>query len=124
MRRLAGEHLVRNGAKRIDVTASIDDSVTCCLLRTHVLRSAERKSSLRDTVAACIAHSERDSEIRYDRLARLHQNVLRLEIAVNHPMRVGVVERVCNGDRNADSLVDRKLLLAIETSAKRLAVDE
>ena len=53
----------------------------------------------------------------------LEQNVLGLEVAVDHAVRVRVVERAGDGDRDADRFVDRQLLLALEPRAERLALD-
>ena len=54
----------------------------------------------------------------------MEQDVLRLDVAVDHPVAVGVVERVGHGHGDLDRLVDAELGLAVELGAKRLAVDE
>ena len=91
MRWLAGEHLICHGAQRIDVAATIDDAITCSLLGTHVLRCAERESGLRDSIAACFADCQRDTEIRDYRMTRLKQNVFRLQVAMDYSVRVRIV---------------------------------
>ena len=48
VRRLAGEHLVRHRAERVDVAAPVDRAIAGRLLGRHVLRRAERESGLRD----------------------------------------------------------------------------
>ena len=65
---------------------------------------------------------ERDPEVRDDRLAALQQDVFRLEIAVNDSVLVRVGERGKHREREAQRLVDRELLLAVESRAKALTV--
>ena len=124
MWRLTGEHLIRNGAERVDVASPVDDAVAGGLLRTHVLRCSERQPCLRDSVSAGVTHGQRYSEISDNWLARLHENVFGLEVAVNDAVRVCVVERVGNSDSDSNCLIDGKLFFTIEPRAKRLAVHE
>ena len=70
------------------------------------------------------ADGERDSEIGDDRLAGLKQDVLGLEVAMNHAVRVRVVERVRDRDSDSQRFVDRQLLLALESRAQRFSLDE
>src|SRR5205085_11543923 len=117
VRRITSQHLISHCAERIDVAPPVDDAITRCLLRTHVLRSAERESRLRDAIAARFAHRESDSEIGDYRLTRLKKNVLRLEIAMDYAMRVRVVECIRNRDGDSYRFVDRQLFLALESCA-------
>src|SRR5215217_1441393 len=75
-------------------------------------------------MAAGVGDGERDAEVRDDRIILVDQNVLGLEIAVNHSMPVRVVERFGHADRDANGLADGQLLLAVESRAQRLALDE
>jgi hypothetical protein len=52
------------------------------------------------------------------------ENVLRLEVAMNDAFAMRVVERGRDRRRDSNRLVDRKLLLAIETCAEALALDK
>ena len=54
----------------------------------------------------------------------VEQDVLRLEVAVDHVVAVRVVERTRDRGRDANGFVDRQLLLAIESRAQRFAFDE
>ena len=110
-------------AERVDVAPAVDDAVASRLLGTHVLRSAERQSRLRDAVAARFAHGERDSEVGDHRLAGLEQNVLGLEVAVDYAVRVRVLERIGDLLRDSYRFVDGKLFLAFEPGAERFTLD-
>ena len=63
---------------------------------------------------ASLRHGERDSEVGDEGLAFLEEDVLRLEIAMDHVMPVRIIERARDRRRYADGLVDRELLLAVE----------
>ena len=123
VRRLAGEHFIKHGGERIDVGASVDHAIAGRLLGRHVLRRAERQSGLGDPPAAGIRDGQRDAEVGDDRLPVLEQDVLGLEVAVDDAVTVGVVERIGDGHRDANGVVDRKLLLALQPVPQRLALD-
>ena len=91
------------------------------LFGRHVLRRAERQSGLRDATAAGVRHGQRDAEVGDQRLAVLHEDVLGLEVAMNHVVPVRVVERARDRRRDADRLIDRELLLAIECAARSVS---
>ena len=123
MRRISCKHLVEHAREAVDVAASVDFPVACRLLRTHVLRRAKRQPALRYARATGVADRESDSEIRDDRLAGAEQNVLGLEVAMYHSVAMRVVERAGAGSRDANGLLDGKLLLALESMANRFALD-
>ena len=56
--------------------------------------------------------------------AVVQQDVLGLDVAVDHAVAVGVVERVGDFGRDPDRIVDRELLLAGQPIAQRFALDE
>src|SRR5262249_49999439 len=95
-RRLAGKHLVCNDAERVDVAAVIDASLTHRLLGAHVLRTPERNPSLCETLLTGMLHGERNTEVRDERVTVLEENVLRLDVAVNDAVRVGMRQRIGN----------------------------
>ena len=53
----------------------------------------------------------------------MEEDVLGLDVAVDHAVAVRVVQRVGDVGRDAHRLVDAQLLLAIELGAQRLALD-
>ena len=63
--------------------------------------------------AAGGAHGSRDAEVRHQRVATLEQDVLRLDVAVDHTVPVGVAQRVRHLARDAQGVVERELLLAL-----------
>jgi len=54
----------------------------------------------------------------------VQQDVLRLDVPVDHPLAVGVVQRLRHLGRDPDGVADRQLLLAGEPVPERLARDE
>ena len=65
-----------------------------------------------------------DAEVCDDRLPRLQQDVLRLQVAVNHAAFMRIGERAGYGGRHAHRLVHRQLLFAIQSRAQRFAFDK
>ncbi len=73
--------------------------------------------------AARLLNGERDTEIRDERLAIVQQDVLGLDVAVDHAVAVRVVERARHFARDAHGFANRKLPLARQSCAQRLAGD-
>ena len=86
------------------------------------MRGAEGQPGLGDPGAAGLGHGQRDAEIGDHRLARLEQDVLRLEVPVDHAVGVGVVQGVGEQGDQANRLIHRELALALEPGAQRLAL--
>ena len=116
--RLAGEHLVRHGAERIDITAGADLALAHRLFGRHVRGRAERHAGLRHPAAARLLHRQRDAEVGDEGRAFLEQDVLGLDVAMDDAVAVGVVERTRHFLREADGVVDGELLLAAEAAAR------
>jgi hypothetical protein len=66
------------------------------------------------------AHRQGDAEVRHQRLAFVQQDVLRLDLAMDHAVAVGVVERARHLTGNPHGVPDRELLLMVEPVAQRL----
>ncbi len=92
-RRVAREHLVEHRAQGVDVGAGGDLALAHRLLGAHVVRRAERHAGLGHPAPAGLAGRERDAEVGDQRLAVVQQDVLGLDVAVDHAVAVGVVER-------------------------------
>jgi len=88
------------------------------------MRRAETQARLGHAAARRRAHGERDAEVHHHRAPVVEQNVLGLDVAVNHAMPMRVVERVSHLACDAHRFVDAKLRLAIQLVANRLALDE
>ncbi len=71
-----------------------------------------------------LARRERDAEVGHQRRAVVQQDVLRLDVAVHHPVPVRVVQRARHLVGDPDRVGHRQLLLAGEPVAQRLALDE
>ena len=82
------------------------------------MRGAERHAGLGHPGAAGLAHGERDAEVGDQRRAVVQQDVLGLDVAVDHAVAVGVVERAGDFGGDPDGVGDRKLLLAREPVAQ------
>ena len=123
-RRLAGQHLVQHRGQRVDVAPGVELPVARGLLRAHVLRRAQREPGLGQAVAARLAHRQRDAEVGQHRLALEQQDVLRLDVAVDHAVAVGVVQRAGDLAGDGERLVQAELVLAVELVPERLAPDQ
>ncbi len=105
------------------MSARVDRPLAHRLLGRHVLGRPEGKPGLRHPRAAGGTHRQRDAEVRDERAAVVEQNILRLDVAVDHAMPVRVVERARHLARETHRVVDRELMLAGEPGAKRLPFD-
>ena len=119
--RLPGEHLVDHGAERVDVAARIERAVAGGLFRAHVLRCAEGEARLREAVPSGLLHGERDAEVREHRFAVLQHDVLGLDVAVDHPLAVRVVERSRHLTGDVDRFTQAELAFGAQPVAQRLA---
>ena len=83
----------------------------------------ERHAGLGHPAPAGLAGREGDAEVGDQGLAVVQQDVLGLDVAVDHAVAVGVVERRGHFGRDPDRVGDRELLLAGEPVAQGLALD-
>ena len=83
----------------------------------------ERHAGLRDPLGARRSGAQRDAEVGDERVPSLEQDVLGLDVAVNHAVAVGVVERPGDLAGDAHRVVHRELLLAGDPVAERLPLD-
>src|ERR671915_2062550 len=86
--RLAGEHLVQHAGERVEIAAGID-LVAGCLLRAHVRGGTEGQSGLGQLLATGGIDRAGDAEVRDYSMARLKQDVLRLDVPVDYSVPVG-----------------------------------
>jgi hypothetical protein len=125
-RRLAGQHLVEHAAQGVDVRARIDGALADRLLGAHVVRRAQREAGLGQPVVTRFVRRERpgDAEVGDQRMAAGQEDVLRLDVSVDHPMLVGVVQPVGHLTRDADGIGHRQLALARQPAPQRFAIHE
>ena len=117
----AGEHFVRDRAERVDVGARVDGAFPHRRLGTHVLWRAEGESGLRHPSTSDRLHRERNAEIRNEGLTVVEQDVLGLDIPVYDTLSVRIVQGTRHFPRDAHSLRDGELLLALQPRTQRLA---
>src|SRR5205085_8629527 len=79
---------------------------------------------LGDPLTARFGDSERDTEVRNQRLTLVQQNIFGLEVPVNYTVPMCVVQR--RGDRgcNMNRFVDGELSFPDQLCAQRFAFDE
>ena len=80
-------------------------------LKRHPVRSRGRRG-------------ERDAEVGHHRLPLVEQDVLGLDVAVDHALAMRVIERARDLAREPHRVVDRQLLLAVQPIAQRVALHE
>ena len=122
-RRPARHHVVERRAAAEQVGARGRVRAAADLLRRHVLRRADGQSGFGEPCAPRLAHGQRDAEVRHLGLALDQEDVLGLDVPVDHPLAVGVVERPGDGTGEFHRLVDAELLLAVQLGPERLALD-
>jgi hypothetical protein len=57
-------------------------------------------------------------------MAGRQEDVLRLDVAMNQSMLVGILQRVSHFSGDANRVLDRELALALQPIPQRLALDE
>ncbi len=121
--RLAREHLVEHGAERVDVGARIDVVSVARLLGAHIRRRAHRHP--RPGQLGVSPERARDAEVGHEGAAVFsEQQILGLDVPMDHPVLVGVLERACRLARDLQGIFDRQLVLAPQPVAERLALDK
>jgi hypothetical protein len=120
--RLAGEHLVKHTAERVDVAPRVHLSATR-LLWAHVSRGAYSEPSLSQLPIARSSHCLRYAEVSHPGLTVGDKNILGLEIAVHHALAVRVVQGGGDLASKIDRRVYRELNLTLKAVAESLPPD-
>ena len=126
-RRRASEHLVRHRAECIEIRAAVHRRISRRLFGRHVCRRAEcdaQRCARRRAGHRGRGERFRDSEIRHECVLASEEDVLRLNVAMHHPMLVCVRESAGDVAKHAHDVGQRKLAHAGQPCAQRLAVDE
>ena len=123
-RRDPREHFEEQAAHRIDVASCIEAGLAGGLLWTHVRGSADDKPRRGDGFPTGDQNGPRDSEIGYDRTGTIQENVLGLDVPVDHVVPVRVLERLQNGHGNRHRFFNRKLRVVLKAVAKGTSGDE
>ena len=91
-RRLADQHFIEHGTEGVDVRPGGDLALAHGLLRAHVMRRSQGQPCLGHASPAGGAHRQGDPEVRHQRRAVVQQDVLGLDVAVDHTVSMRVVE--------------------------------
>ena len=120
VRHFTREHFIQHAAQTVDVASPIHLGARC-LLRAHVCRRTDRDAGPGQRVRD--AECPSDPEVSHQHLtATGEQNVLRLDVAVNHAVLVRVVQRNRGVVRDAERVSHRELFLPKQPVAETLAV--
>src|SRR5437867_8699247 len=98
--------------------------VAARLLRTHVRRRAHHDARPCEAFAAGHRDRARDAEVSYDGVPTVEQDILRLDVAVYHIVRVSVCQGVGYFAGDLEYVVKRQLALAVEPRPQGLAFDQ
>ena len=123
-RRLAQQHLIGHRAKRIDIASRGDLPLPHRLLGAHVVRGAQRHPGLGHPGAAGTAHGQGDAEVGDEGGAVVEEDVLRLDVAVDDAVAVGVIQRRGNFARDPNRVRNRQLFLPVQPISQRFPFHE
>jgi hypothetical protein len=115
------QHLVENHAQRVEIAAAVDVE-PLDLLRRHVGGRPHREARARAPIAAEEAGDAEVHDLR--RAVRCDDDVGRLDVAVDHPLTVCLVERIQNAGAQTRGLPRREGTGAGQPRLQRLARHE
>ena len=118
VRRIPSEHFVEHARERVHIGAGAQIPVRGGLLRAHVMRGPQAEPGLGHSPTAGGRHREGDPEVRDHGVPLVQEDVLGLDVAVNHVVPVGIVEGTRDGFRQGHGILHGKLALPIETIPK------
>ena len=121
--RLTAQHLVQHAAQGVDVGPAVHLIRPARLLGAHVGRRAHRQARLRDPRAPGLLDRPGDPEVGHHGVAPFEQDVLGLDVAVDDPPSVRIVQRVGHLAGDPHRVLDRELLLPVQPIAQALALD-
>ncbi len=124
-RRPPRQHLISQDANRIDVGAMIGTRVGGSLLRRHVCRSAERDTDAREPRRPPgLAHGLGDAEVHDHGVPFGDHDVVRLDVAMDDVVAVGVREGIHHVAQQTHRLGRGERSFLHEPGAQRVALDE
>ena len=94
------------------------------LLRAHVHRGAEREAGLGQPGADRGIERPGNAEVGDDGVPVREQDVLRLDVPMDHALRVGTAQRLGHLAGDPHGLVHRQLPFPVQPTAQRFARDE
>ena len=88
------------------------------------MRRPQARTGLSHARAARGRRGERDAEVGHQRLPLVEQDVLGLDVAVDHVLAVCIIECTRHFARDADGVGDRQLPFTFQARAQRFAGDQ
>ena len=122
-RRLTGQHLVQHAAEGVDVRAAVQAGRGGGLLGAHVGGCAQREPGLGQPRPTGDIQRPGDTEVGNQRPALGQEDVLGLDVAMDHALAVGIVQRCGDLTRDPDRLGHRELGRVVQPVPKRTPRD-
>ena len=120
------QHFVEHARQGVLIAPPVQLPLSSRLLGTHVVRRPNRHTGLRQRRAARPrggGDRPRDPEVRHHGVSRLKQDVLRLDVAMDHPPLMRVAQRVRHLPRDLQRFLERQPHVAPQPIAQRLPLD-
>jgi len=118
------KHLVQHGAERVEVASAIEIPLAHRLLGTHVGRRSDSEPGLGQLLGPGRVHCPGDAGVRPDRVTVFQQDVLGLDVPVNHVLGMRGRQRFCDLAGEAERIFNRQLLLAGQASGEGFSLDK
>ena len=93
------------------------------MLRAHVFGGSDGESGVGEALADRRFERRRDAEITDDRVTRLEEDVLGLDVPVHDPGGMGVRQGISHIPRDAERVLDGQSLLSGQPDAEGLPFD-
>ena len=119
VRGIPGEHLVEHARERVEVAPEIH-RLAAGLLRRHVLRGADRGADVGELLARRHGRPG-DAEVGEPSVSLRQENVLGLDVAVDHVVAVGVLQGIGDSAGDAHRVADGQPAFAPQPVAQRSA---
>ena len=103
---MARQHLIHDAAETVDIRPPVDARLRSRLLGAHVDGCADGDARRGQPLAARLRDRPRDPKIHHDCALSHEQDVLGLDIAVHHVVRMGVAERFRHIGRDEQRILE------------------
>jgi len=122
-RRTPGEHLVHDATEGVEVRAAVRDGLARHRFGADVGRRPQRDTFSGELVARGRVHRFGDAEVSHHCLVVLQQDVLGLDVAVDHAPRVRVGQGTPHLACDPESVIQRQRSVALDSVLERLPLD-
>ena len=124
--RLAGQHLIRHDAQRVEIAAGVEVTIARGLLGRHVRRRADGHAGGREPrCLATVARGAGNAEVGHQRapVDTVQQDVVGLDITMNDTAGVRVRQRIGHFMQCTSDVVDRQRTALLQSGGEVVAVD-